>query len=162
MASGIFNLDDGSVLKFLRTVAPLQNRNYVIQEVRGNLIKDERKAVLEKFSSSMFRKSAQVQIGEPNLEFKKKVQEMTLKQKQEASDREFATQLAEAKKKREYDRKQREIDRARKKVEKEAAKAEKKRAKEEAKKLEEAKKQAAEAEAAAARNKICYTKGKCI
>merc|ERR1711920_68216 len=110
---------------------------------------DERKAVLEKFSSAMFRKSAQVQIGEPNLEFKKKVQELTRKQKQEASDKEFAVQLAEAKKKREWDRKQREIDRARKKAEKEAAKAEKKRAKEEAKKAEEEKKKAAEAAAAA-------------
>merc|ERR1712039_1095735 len=120
-----------------------------IQEVRGNLLKDERKASLEKFSSTMFRKSAQVQIGEPNLEFKKKVQELTLKQKQEASDKEFAEKLAEAKKKREWDRKQKEIDRARKKAEKEAAKAEKKRVKEEAKKAEEEKKKAAEAAAAA-------------
>merc|ERR1712228_1003888 len=143
IASNIPNLDDGSVSRFLRTIAPLQSRNYVIQEVRGNLLEDERKALLATFPSTRFKKIASIQIGEPTLEFKRKTQEMTLAQKQEASDVEFRLKKESDRRKKAMERQQRQDARERRKREREwkeqqAEEAKKKR--EEEKKLAEARK----------------------
>merc|ERR1712151_1087830 len=90
-------LDDRSMTRMIKNIAPLQKRNYVIMEVRNNLMKDSRKKVISKFPSSSFRKVAQVQMGEPSVEFKKKTQELTLQRKQYASDVKFKAEKLEAK-----------------------------------------------------------------
>merc|ERR1712190_689622 len=94
---GVQNLDDHSVSRMVKMIAPLQQRNYVVMEVKSNLNKEERKNLLAKFPSKTFRKVAQVQVGEPNLEFKKKVQELTLQKKQSISDAAFRQKKAEEK-----------------------------------------------------------------
>merc|ERR1712176_693653 len=93
----ISSLDDGSIDRMIKTFAPLQKRDYVIMEVRGNLIKEEREAMLARFPSSSFRKVATVQLGEPNMEFKQRVQENTLKAKQAASDVEHNRKIQQEK-----------------------------------------------------------------
>jgi len=136
-------LDDHSMSRMIKNIAPLQKRNYVIMEVRNNLMKDARKKVISKFPGSAFRKVAQVQMGEPSIEFKKKSQELTLQRKQLASDAKFRAEKAEAKRKKDMERKQKLAEIQRKKAEKEAKK----------KKLEAAKKAAEEAAAKAGEEK---------
>merc|ERR1712238_547430 len=98
--------DDHSMSRMIKNIAPLQKRNYVIMEVRNNLMKDARKKVISKFPSSVFRKVAQVQMGEPSIEFKKRAQELTLQRKQTASDAKFRAETLEAKRKKDMERKQ--------------------------------------------------------
>lgn len=141
MNFGIKELDDNSVRRILQAIAPLQPRNFVCMEVLGNLIKDERKALLARFSSPMFKKTGYVVVGEPNSEFKKRTNEVLLKQKQEASDAEFKAKKAEEKKKKLEEKQKRQIERIQKKAEKEKNKA----AREQAKKLMAEKKAAEEA-----------------
>jgi len=78
---GMKELDDASIRRAVYTMAPLQARSYVVMEVKGNLLKDERKELLSKFDTPAFTKTAVVLVGEPSSEFKKKTLEMTLKKK---------------------------------------------------------------------------------
>merc|ERR1712187_814433 len=90
MTFGIRELDDGvSIRRILYAIASMQQRNFVIMEVKGNLLKDERQEILSKFTDPRFKKVAVLLAGEPNLEFKRRIQELLLKQKQEISDKEF-------------------------------------------------------------------------
>merc|ERR1712232_280070 len=86
MSFQVPELDDASVRRAVYSVAPLQGRNYVVMEVKGNLLKDERAALLSKFSALSFKKTACVIVGEPTPEFKKRSHQLTLQQKQQASD----------------------------------------------------------------------------
>merc|ERR1712136_317644 len=94
---GIPSLDDWSIRRVLQAVAPLQQRHYVVMEVKSNWLKEERAALLARFEA--FKKVAVVIVGEPTLEFKKHTQRLNLKQKQEASNAEFRAKQAEEKKK---------------------------------------------------------------
>merc|ERR1712113_1059641 len=113
-------------------LAPLQARNIVVMEIKGNLLKEERTSLIAKFSSTTFKKIAQVNVGEPTIEYKKRVQDLLLAAKQKISDEKFQHELAQekAKKKKEA---QRQKELAQKKAAKIAAK-ELKRKEEEAKK----------------------------
>lgn len=91
-------------------------------EVKGNLMKDERMKSLGYFNFPNFKKVAQVIVGEPTLEFKKKTQEQVLMQKQEASDAEFKVKKAEEQRKRLMAKRQKDLEKAKKKVEKEKKK----------------------------------------
>merc|ERR1712217_659275 len=150
MNLGIYNVDDGSVAKAIKSIAPIQNRNYVVMELKGNLIKEERETLIKKFSPALFKRVAQVVVGEPTLEFKKKVHEITLQQKQEASDKEFKVKQDQEKLKHKAEKDRKIAEKAAKKKaaeEKKAAEAAKKAAEKEAKKA--AKKAAKEAKEAA-------------
>merc|ERR1712060_802675 len=93
----IRQVNDGSVLRMIKAIAPLQARNLIVLEIKGNLMKDERKQLIDKFPSTMFKKIAQVQIGEPSLEYRKVVQEGLLAEKQRKSDEDFRKKKAEEK-----------------------------------------------------------------
>merc|ERR1712066_792703 len=82
-------IDKGHLLRRMRAVAAMQRRNYVLMDVRNNLIADSREELLKTFSSNAFKKIAHVQLGDGNAEFKKKALEVALKNKQEASDKAF-------------------------------------------------------------------------
>merc|ERR1711920_319042 len=153
-------VNDGSVLRAIKAIAPFQARNIIVMEIKGNLMKDERKALIEKFPSTMFKKIAQIQMGEPSLEYRKVVQDALLTEKQRKSDEEFRKRKVEEKRQREAEKRQKalvkEQERQKKEVEKQQrrkerflakkAAAEKKATEEAAKKaLEIAKKQAEEA-----------------
>merc|ERR1712060_538829 len=61
MNLSIASMDQGGQLeKIVKFWASMQQRNYVIMEVKGNLVKDEREALLKRFPSDNFRKVAHV------------------------------------------------------------------------------------------------------
>merc|ERR1712217_378658 len=155
MGLGIYNVDDGSVAKAIKSIAPIQNRSYIIMELKGNLIKEEREVLLNKFSPALFKRVGQVVVGEPGLEFKKKVHEIALQQKQEAAEKEFRAKQEEEKRKHKVEQNKIKAEWNKKKAEKDrkiAEKAAKKKAAEE-KKAAEAAKKAAEKEAKKAAKK---------
>jgi len=111
-------LDDGSVRKTIFSAAPLAARNYVIMKVRGNLLKEDRVSLLSKFDSSTFKKTSVVMVGEPNTEFKNRVQSTMLQEKQAIETKTFETKKQEEKRKRILAKKQKEVEKLKKKAEK--------------------------------------------
>merc|ERR1712085_214185 len=109
---GLQGMDDFSIQRVLRAVAPVVPRNYVVMEVKSNLIAEERKEVVRRFSAKMFKTTAHVVMGEPNEEFKNMQLEKLLQEKQLELRQK---QLAEVKKKAEEERK-RKTDEIRKKA----------------------------------------------
>jgi len=83
------SMDDLSVRRVLNAVAPVVPRNYVIMEVKSNLIKAERMEVLNRFSNTMYNKVATVIMGEPAEDYKEKQREVMIKEKQEKADAEW-------------------------------------------------------------------------
>merc|ERR1712217_452890 len=102
--TGIAALDDGSVQKVLHKVAPIQKRNYVLLDVKANLVPDERKALFAKWKASGFKRTAAVMMGEPPKAFINRSQELILKQKQAAADVEFRKKQDEEKRKRQLEK----------------------------------------------------------
>merc|ERR1719330_1560820 len=88
MDFGIRELDDYSLLKNIYSLAPMFKRDYVIMEVKNNLLTEGRTAALNNFASSDFEKVALVVMGEPPKDFKAKAQQQLLdeKKKQVASE----------------------------------------------------------------------------
>eukprot|EP00931_Biecheleriopsis_adriatica_P121965 TRINITY_DN969_c0_g3_i1.p1 TRINITY_DN969_c0_g3~~TRINITY_DN969_c0_g3_i1.p1 ORF type:complete len:866 (-),score=253.14 TRINITY_DN969_c0_g3_i1:81-2606(-) len=134
------SMDDMSLQKVVNSVAPAVPRNYVVMEVKGNLVAEERAEVLKRFSLSKFKKIATVMMGEPSEEFKEQVQEKILKEKQAKADNEWKVkkaqkaqqkalakrqkEMAEKKKKQEEQRKKQVEEALKKKAEAEVKKAE--------------------------------------
>jgi len=119
---GIPCMDDMSAKKLINCVAPLMPRNYLVMEVKSNLIKEEREASLKKFSSTSFKKTCMVVMGEPNKAWKESVHAKMLKEKTEAAEVEFKRQKLEKERKREMEKKKKEIEDKRKEFEAERAK----------------------------------------
>merc|ERR1719384_889524 len=71
----------------IHSVAPTLKRNYVVMEVRNNLLASERKSTLDMFGDN-FKKVALVVMGEPPEDFKASVYQRLLQEKREkaASD----------------------------------------------------------------------------
>ena len=86
---GIQVLDELTPRKVLYAIAGLVPRNYVVIEVKSNLLKSERKELLRRFDLPHFRRVAAVVVGEPPESFKSKVQAALLKEKQEKLDAEW-------------------------------------------------------------------------
>merc|ERR1719333_300547 len=82
-------MDDFSARKVVHAIAPSQPRDYVIMEVKSNLIRADRKAMLQRFSNPCFKKVAHVFMGEPSKTHLKRVQKTVLKEKQEAENTAF-------------------------------------------------------------------------
>merc|ERR1719215_1256602 len=76
---GIPAMDDLSVRRVISSIAPLIPRNYVVMEVKSNLIVEERKNILTRFSAPHFKKISQVVMGEPDDDFTEAVQKKMLK-----------------------------------------------------------------------------------
>merc|ERR1712087_171372 len=89
MGFGIPPLDDLSARRVVNTIVPAQKRHFIVMEVKGNLIKEERKEALKRYASAHLKKVALVVMGEPSKEFKDRVWSMMLKKKQEQSDIDF-------------------------------------------------------------------------
>merc|ERR1712100_409445 len=79
----------------IHAIAPAQQRNYVVMEVKSNLVAEERKAMLRKFSSSSFKRVAHVVMGEPTQDHVKLVHERMLKDKQDAENNAFKVRKLE-------------------------------------------------------------------
>merc|ERR1719362_2818843 len=120
---GIPFMDDSSVRRVLDAIAPAQRRNYIVPELKANLVSGERSEALNKFSALEFKRTAKVIMGEPDEDFKQKIQALMLAEKQTAAEakKKAAAQeqerkrlLLEKKKKAEEARKLKEIAQAKK------------------------------------------------
>merc|ERR1712113_1352376 len=78
---GIPEIDDHSVRRLINSIAAVVPRNYVVMEVKANLIESGRKEILQRFSAPHFRKVAHVVMGEPAAEYKKLELEKILREK---------------------------------------------------------------------------------
>eukprot|EP00445_Apocalathium_hangoei_P003268 CAMPEP_0203849332 /NCGR_PEP_ID=MMETSP0359-20131031/6129_1 /ASSEMBLY_ACC=CAM_ASM_000338 /TAXON_ID=268821 /ORGANISM="Scrippsiella Hangoei, Strain SHTV-5" /LENGTH=820 /DNA_ID=CAMNT_0050765079 /DNA_START=89 /DNA_END=2551 /DNA_ORIENTATION=+ len=132
---GAPGMDDGSIQKIINCVAGIMPRNYVVMEVKSNLVGADRQETLKRFSLPHFKKVAAVIMGTPPAEFKKVQQERILKDKQVKA--ETAWKMANMEKKRAKDKvkQQKAFEERKKKMEEEAKK---KAAEAEAKKAAEA------------------------
>lgn len=155
-AFGIREMDDLSARKVLEAFAPVSPRNYVVMHLKANLIADDRAYLIKKFNYPCYTKKAVVALGEPDADYKSRIQAKILKQKQARSDAEHKRKkdelakkkaAAAAKKEREAKaaaaveaaKKKREEEAAKKVAEKAAKEGEEK--KDEEKKEEEVKKE---------------------
>mmetsp|Transcript_8629 Transcript_8629/g.19179 ORF Transcript_8629/g.19179 Transcript_8629/m.19179 type:complete len:788 (+) Transcript_8629:62-2425(+) len=116
MGFGVMHLDDYSIRRALQSVVPLQGRNVVVMEVKSNLLKEERKELVSKFAGLPLKKKAVVMMKSPPAAFKKRSQELALKQKQEAVNLEHQAKLAEEKRQRLAEKKAKELEKQKAKV----------------------------------------------
>merc|ERR1712151_1434769 len=83
---------DGDLSKItnqVRGFLPLQQRDVVLMELKGNLLKDTRANTLNLFPASMFKRVAVVAVGEPTADFRKHILALVKQDKQEESDKQF-------------------------------------------------------------------------
>jgi len=97
---GIPSLDDGSVRRVLSGVAPLLKRNYVVAEVKANLMAAERNRSLAQFSSPKWSKVAKVIIGKPDKAYSARVLQAILADKKAKAESEKKKKQAEVTRKR--------------------------------------------------------------
>lgn len=83
---GTPQMTEQNVRRMISTVAAMQERNYVVMEVRSNLIKNERVASLLHFNMPHFQTTARVVMCEPPADVKQKVHSALLMEKQEQAD----------------------------------------------------------------------------
>lgn len=120
MGFGIPQLDDLSLRRVLNAVASIQARNYVVMEIRGNLMKEERLENVPKWYG--FKRVAMVLVGEPPPTFKKFSQEQMLKVKQEVSDIEFRNKQTQEKQQWLLQKRQKQMEKDKKKAVRKAQK----------------------------------------
>lgn len=110
MDFGIREIDDYSFLKTIHSFAPMLKRDYVVMEVKNNLLTEGRASALASFSGDEFKKVALVVMGEPPKSFKEKAHAQTLeeKKKQVASEVRRKKTMEAAEKRREKKRKEAE------------------------------------------------------
>merc|ERR1712232_509554 len=120
--------------------APVMPRNYMIMEVKSNLVATERQETLKKFNYPCYKKVAKVVMGEPTAEFKSIVQSTLLKDKQHKANQAWHVKKAESGRKKELARMRKAAEKSRKEAQKkkEAEAAAKKKKEEEEKKAKEA------------------------
>jgi len=129
------SLDDFSARKVLTSLATIFPRNYVVMEVKQNLIADDRISNLKMFSNPSYKKIAKVLIGEPSSDSVKTLQDDILSKKQAVLDAAFKVKQDAKVKAKEKEAKRKAADEARK----EALAQAKQRAAEAKQKLEDSK-----------------------
>merc|ERR1711948_69551 len=107
---GIREMDNYSARRVVNSIAAVVPRNYVIMEVKSNLIEGERKEVLKRFSASHFKKVAHVVMGEPSEEFKKTELEKMLVEKQENADNLWKAKKVEKERKKQAEEQKKESE----------------------------------------------------
>jgi len=96
MNFGMPLMDDYSVNKVLKAFATVLPRNYIIAEVKNNLLAEERQKTLARFPSHCFTKEVRVVLGEPQADYKAFIQQAMLKDKKEKAEAEVKRKKAEA------------------------------------------------------------------
>eukprot|EP00927_Polykrikos_kofoidii_P059509 TRINITY_DN5465_c0_g1_i1.p1 TRINITY_DN5465_c0_g1~~TRINITY_DN5465_c0_g1_i1.p1 ORF type:complete len:1000 (+),score=263.77 TRINITY_DN5465_c0_g1_i1:210-3002(+) len=124
---GLPLMDDYSVKTVLTAVAPLLRRNFLVMELRANLLAEERGAHLARFPSTEFKRVASVMIGEPTVEYKARVQQLMLADKQALAESEKRKKAIELERKKLLEEKRRKAEEAKKLREVAAAKRKKKK-----------------------------------
>jgi heterogeneous nuclear ribonucleoprotein U-like protein 1 len=111
---GLPLMDDGSVRRVLVSIAPTLKRNYVIGEVKANLVPAERAEAISSFSAPHFRKKACVIMGDPNEEHVELVQKALLAEKIAVAELEKKRKAVDDQRKRLLEEKKRKAEEARK------------------------------------------------
>jgi len=144
---GVPAVDDFSVRKVIAALAPVVPRNYLIMEVKSNLLAKDRREILKKFNYPCYKKVAHIVMGEPAEEFKAMVHNKLLKDKQARCDEVWkATKSQKMKQRlialrdRDFRRKRRAAEKARAELQKQKLAEAKER--EEARKAREAERKA--------------------
>mmetsp|Transcript_107201 Transcript_107201/g.169256 ORF Transcript_107201/g.169256 Transcript_107201/m.169256 type:complete len:972 (+) Transcript_107201:60-2975(+) len=114
MNFGIPLMDDLSVNGVVQALAPAIKRDYIVNELRGNLLADERKKALARFSGPAFKRKAVVLMGEPPEDFKQKVQALMLAEKTAAAEADKRKKIAEDERNRLWEEKKKKAEEARK------------------------------------------------
>merc|ERR1712087_425816 len=96
MESGLPLLDDMSVRRIIKALAPALERNFVVMEVKKNLLPEERKKALASFPETLFKRICQARMGEPDDDFKAGVQDQILAKKKGKAEAEAKKKRAEA------------------------------------------------------------------
>merc|ERR1712194_449882 len=96
MRFGVSQLDYRSVRSLIWTVAATLKRNYIVPELKQNLVSSDRASLLVNFNAPQFKKSATVLMGEPSSEYKHRVHSRILKGKQDKADAEKKRKIQEA------------------------------------------------------------------
>jgi len=112
MNFGIPLLDDLSVRKLLSVIAPALNRSFLVMELKANLIPAERKEAIARFGE--FKKVAVVAMGEPDADYKAKVQADILNDKKAKAEEAKKKKAREEERKRLLEEKKRKAEEARK------------------------------------------------
>merc|ERR1711879_79112 len=120
---GVYGMDNRECSKIINSIAGLQPRNYVVMEVRQNLIPEERAALLKRFPKAHYKRTAKVVMGEPKADFKKVVKDRILKQKQAKEDVIYQKQKYQREQKKLADQKRKEQEEKKKAVLEARAKA---------------------------------------
>merc|ERR1711920_243903 len=113
MNFGVPHLEDNSVSSRIRDIATTMKRNYVVAELTSNLLANDRKSRLAKFSSPQFEKKAVVMMGEPPADYKEFIQKSLLADKQAKIDAEHQKKEQELKRKKLLDEKRKKAEEAR-------------------------------------------------
>lgn len=115
--------DMANIKKILMEVASMQPRNFVVMEVKGNLVKEERARAVARFSGNpIFKTLAEVVVSDPPSAFRRLVQTKTLKAKQDEADKQQKLKYLEEKKQWTVRKKTKEMEKLKKKKEKEMKK----------------------------------------
>merc|ERR1711920_38249 len=114
---GLPGMDDTSIRRVLLNMLPHVPRNYVMMEVKSNLVKDERAEIIKAFSKPYFKKVATVVMGAPIEEYKESRLKRLRKAKQDKADEEWKAKKAEAKRKKDVAARQKHLADMRKKAE---------------------------------------------
>lgn len=112
MGFQIPQLDDFSVLKMAKAIAPFHKGNFVVMEMKSNLVSADRKASLDKFPG--FKKRAAVLMGAPSAEYKNLIQGMLLDAKKTKAEAERKRKAAENERKKLVEERQKKLEAAKK------------------------------------------------
>jgi len=96
---GIPSMDDWSVSRVIAAIAPTAPRNYVLPELKANLVAADRENALLKFGSQDFKRKAVVVMGDPDQAFKDTVLAKLLEEKKAKVEAERKKKAAEEERK---------------------------------------------------------------
>eukprot|EP00401_Gymnodinium_catenatum_P072216 CAMPEP_0117480056 /NCGR_PEP_ID=MMETSP0784-20121206/12198_1 /TAXON_ID=39447 /ORGANISM="" /LENGTH=1129 /DNA_ID=CAMNT_0005274491 /DNA_START=36 /DNA_END=3423 /DNA_ORIENTATION=- len=86
MHFGIPMLDDRSIQQALAGIAPGVRQNFVLLEMKANLLAEQRRTNLRRFPADLFKRIAIVAMGEPSEDYKAKVHALMLSEKVKAAE----------------------------------------------------------------------------
>eukprot|EP00927_Polykrikos_kofoidii_P038964 TRINITY_DN333_c0_g1_i3.p1 TRINITY_DN333_c0_g1~~TRINITY_DN333_c0_g1_i3.p1 ORF type:complete len:1000 (+),score=252.66 TRINITY_DN333_c0_g1_i3:111-3110(+) len=146
---GIPALDDVSARRIINVFAPVVPRNYIVMDVKANMIATEREQNLKRFNSNQYKRVARVVMGKPDEAFQERTQEVMLRAKQEKATAEWKARKVEKERKKVQEERHKQVMEMRKAADerrKKAAEEARKKTEEARKKMEDAKKAAEGAE----------------
>jgi len=106
-STGVAGIDDWSITRVAAAVAPTFPRNYVLPELKSNLVPAERKDFLERFIAQDFHRRAIVLMGEPDKSYREFIQTKMLQEKEKQAEFERKKKAQEAERKRQAEERKR-------------------------------------------------------